>query len=531
MRIEVDGAEEEQQVAGPAPRGSRLGRRLAMVAILAIGAGAASWFYLNHLTSERLDAAVDEANRMDPAGWNLVALLGRRVPVADDRNSARDVEVVLELLPEGWPATEQTAYVPILDEEDGAEGQTVSPEGAPNAEGLAELIESLPPQWQLPETTAQELEAALDPLRQARDHARRLADAGPGWFDIRYAAVPANTDLHHLQECRVVLRLLRLDAALASQRDEPDEAIRSARAMLGVSRALGDEPISLSQVARSSAQEDAIDGLERALAQGEPSSQALMVFQRELEAEALAPLFQIAAEAERAALDELFARLETGELDESALSGDEAVGSRDRLDMDVLRRGLLRFNRALMLKWNNQAVALSRRPFSEWITNHEDVASPGGWPERRFGKSASQMRPAYGSIARFAARAKSRVLCASAAVAVERYRIDHGAWPPSLEELVPAYLPTMPQDPYRGRPLTYRLANGGLTIYAWGPDGQDDEGRLDGATGGAVGPDEGIRLWDADRRRQLPGPVDGPTLKIVPVDRPAAMSPMRGRRD
>lgn len=47
---------------------------------------------------------------------------------------------------------------------------------------------------------------------------------------------------------------------------------------------------------------------------------------------------------------------------------------------------------------------------------------------------------------------------AAVALAVRLYRADHaGAWPRALAELVPAYLPAMPADPYAadGRPLAY----------------------------------------------------------------------------
>ena len=69
--------------------------------------------------------------------------------------------------------------------------------------------------------------------------------------------------------------------------------------------------------------------------------------------------------------------------------------------------------------------------------------------------------------------------CARTAVAVERFRRDHdGTLPGGLEDLVPKYMPAVPQDPLTGRPLLFRTATGAYTIYSVGADGKDDGGDL-----------------------------------------------------
>lgn len=66
---------------------------------------------------------------------------------------------------------------------------------------------------------------------------------------------------------------------------------------------------------------------------------------------------------------------------------------------------------------------------------------------------------------------------AIAAIAIERYRRAlNEAPPPSLEALVPAYLPSMPIDPYTGAPLVYRVTRAGYTLYSVDSDGKDDGG-------------------------------------------------------
>lgn len=62
-------------------------------------------------------------------------------------------------------------------------------------------------------------------------------------------------------------------------------------------------------------------------------------------------------------------------------------------------------------------------------------------------------------------------------LACERFRAAHGAWPASLDELVPGQLATLPPDPYGG---ALRLGpdplGGGHVVYSLGPDRVDQGG-------------------------------------------------------
>jgi hypothetical protein len=82
----------------------------------------------------------------------------------------------------------------------------------------------------------------------------------------------------------------------------------------------------------------------------------------------------------------------------------------------------------------------------------------------------------------FRLRAERRL--AAASLAVQLYRADHaGAFPPSLEALVPKYLPELPRDPMSGqnKPIGYVIARGALPdggdrplVYGAGTDGGND---------------------------------------------------------
>lgn len=65
-------------------------------------------------------------------------------------------------------------------------------------------------------------------------------------------------------------------------------------------------------------------------------------------------------------------------------------------------------------------------------------------------------------------------------VALLRYRANHGRFPSSLAELAPAYLKSVPIDPFGlGKPLRYRQIRGGKSylLYSLGSDLKDDRGK------------------------------------------------------
>ena len=64
--------------------------------------------------------------------------------------------------------------------------------------------------------------------------------------------------------------------------------------------------------------------------------------------------------------------------------------------------------------------------------------------------------------------------------ALRAYRLDHGSYPAALAQLLPAYLHSIPPDPFgAGEPLHYRRTGQGYTLYSIGPNGKDDHGSID----------------------------------------------------
>ena len=85
--------------------------------------------------------------------------------------------------------------------------------------------------------------------------------------------------------------------------------------------------------------------------------------------------------------------------------------------------------------------------------------------------------------------ARRRILIT--AIALERYRGRHGAYPSNLTALVPEFLKSISLDFMDGQPLRYRLTGDGhFVLYSVGFDCIDDGGRLPNPDGPEVLPDK-----------------------------------------
>ena len=65
---------------------------------------------------------------------------------------------------------------------------------------------------------------------------------------------------------------------------------------------------------------------------------------------------------------------------------------------------------------------------------------------------------------------------AQSAIAVERYRLANGRLPVALSDCVPVYLDAVPDDPFDGQPIRFRLAERGYLVYSVSIDLDDDSG-------------------------------------------------------
>ena len=110
------------------------------------------------------------------------------------------------------------------------------------------------------------------------------------------------------------------------------------------------------------------------------------------------------------------------------------------------------------------------------------------------------------------------------AIGLELYRRRIGAWPETLEQLVPELLPAVPPDRFDGRPLRYRLVDGRPLLYSIGADRDDDGGRPPIDHRGRPTPKLAARAVEDPAKA-----ADGDWVLWPPVLEPVGGSGTRGR--
>jgi hypothetical protein len=90
--------------------------------------------------------------------------------------------------------------------------------------------------------------------------------------------------------------------------------------------------------------------------------------------------------------------------------------------------------------------------------------------------------PAVGSATKAEDRIEQRWRTLDVALALAAYQSDQKAYPESLDQLVPKYLPAAPLDLFTTKPLYYERTIDGYRCYSFGPNGKDDAGRSNADT-------------------------------------------------
>jgi hypothetical protein len=84
--------------------------------------------------------------------------------------------------------------------------------------------------------------------------------------------------------------------------------------------------------------------------------------------------------------------------------------------------------------------------------------------------------PPATTLERLLATAETRLVGEEIVSALELHKRARGAYPESLDDLVPEQLPDVPTDPFTGGRMCYRREDAGYTLYSVGSDRVDDGG-------------------------------------------------------
>jgi hypothetical protein len=483
--------------------GRRLGPRRRLILALACVLVVCGLIVVRMLSQEQWQGehhykqAAAEADRLDPH-WRLDDILAQRKNIPDEVNSARLVRELAGKLPSGWSGIQPYRVSILRDRE--------APQARLSKESIKQLEDSL-------ETASEFMpEARLlsglssGQLEQGRPRIRRLEQIGNlnALIDVNFP---------YGAEANRVIFLLWLDAQLRIEAGHIETALVDVRAMANAGRSVGDYPGLSAQMTRSGAFVQAIPCLETALAQAEARANALAPVQSLLEDEARHPHRMIALRGERAITDDLAEQIQAGKRSFREIPDFSEFPFIYRTFSNRIN---LRENQATVLEMNTRAVVIGQKPEAEQIAamkalNEEWRVGAVKWSfmERNRRLTERLLMGNVTGIPTWLGMSDAIIRTAIAGLAAERFRLDRGRWPDSLEQLVPTYLSEIPRDPFVGAPLKLRKLPDGLFIYSVGVDGVDHGGTINAKSRHKNGADTGFRLWDVSARRQ-PAPAQSP---------------------
>jgi hypothetical protein len=340
-------------------------------------------------------------------------------------------------------------------------------------------------------TSASDLDAALNALRRSPanvtgDQAKKIVAENrdaielairaarrphSNWqiaYDHReWANVPPLLDLRQLSQ---VLALAAREDAAAGRADDAAADVAAGFAEAASLRGEPNTIIMLIAIAIADAQ---VEALQQVLVRSDPSSAALAALASAVDENLVEHPMRPAMIAELKLARSLWSRIERGQLEGLDPSKPTPVWM---AGVVWLFRPVVRFVARRDLADLASAVDAASTPRSRRaaIVMHPRASEAPWWSPRRWLMLAGLSIEGYWgypSTQRLeAADAATAVVRLSAvAVALRRFRLDHGAYPDSLDELAPAYLKAVPLDPFTGRQLEYARQGAGFELRAHVP--------------------------------------------------------------
>jgi hypothetical protein len=347
-----------------------------------------------------------------------------------------------------------------------------------------------------PEKPADDVLLALSkfdaPLAELAAAAPRPRNVYPIHYEEDFNAL-----LPNLAVMKSITRISVLRAVARLRAGDSEGAAADARLAFRIGESLNEDSLLINQLVRFACDGIAMRALWEGLADHRWSDAQLAAFQELLGKRDYAKGIIHAMEGERAFGNDFMERMirlkrwnAVTELDRMMGGGDSRgqesspLGSILFMPSGWMRQnqiGLLRGHqvnldhvRAVMNRTNRAAVLASNRQQANAMDDYVLKSAVNSSP---FNILAKMLLPALSKATAKADRAETVAQMAVVACALERHRLAHGSFPVALTELVPAYLPAVPEDWMSGQPLHYERTDDGLfRLWSVGPNGKDDGG-------------------------------------------------------
>lgn len=275
-------------------------------------------------------------------------------------------------------------------------------------------------------------------------------------FPVKYK-LGIGVVLNDLQNCRQLARVLTLDAHVAAHDGDTAGAKDNILAILALSEALRGEVTIIGQLVRLAMQSMARNLTAKLIPHGDWADEDLLEIQQAMRNIDNRTAFLTGFYGERAMVIhetnkripavirstniDMALRLFQSQLDGLENNWNEGIiaGQQMKADIQALNKGLSRFRYTGVLT----------------------------------------IMPAMSQAMQGGARADAGLFSTDAAIAAKRFQMKNGRLPDSLDDLVPDFLPSVPVDPFDGKPMRFTKTKSAVIVYSVSNDQNDDGGKID----------------------------------------------------
>ena len=278
--------------------------------------------------------------------------------------------------------------------------------------------------------------------------------------------------LSHVQKIRGLARFMALDLRVRVCRGDVAGALESLDALYAIARTVEHESTLVGQLVQMAVSGVAFSETEQLLNDVALSDEQLARIDQRLAAIDLQAGLNTGLIGERAMGFQAFHHLESIPEIPSGLRG---LGGPGELGRPADCEWYLKLMGA-MVDASQEPMPASRQKVKAVENELRQRAGSKNVLERMQYMVTLMILPAVSSAFEASARATAAEDTLRVAVAAERYRLKTGEFPKQIADLVPAYLPAVPIDPYDGLPLRMKTTAEEVLVYSVGKDGKDNGG-------------------------------------------------------
>lgn len=327
--------------------------------------------------------------------------------------------------------------------------------------------------------TEEQLQSARSVLKENRKALalfRRAATLTESRYPILLNSLAA-PDFDHLGKAKTAAQILRMEAAVATEDGNSQAATDAINCIFAAGRSLSSEPLLISQLTKYALDTIGVLTLQATANHLAFSESNLIQLQASLLSADDPESASLALMGERA---QFIGHLQNPQAWAVANSRGANVTIDDSVPQALLNP-LVRLTFKRDMRFGIDAfttnIAFARLPDPQRFNSRTNANAMAQRASSGYYILTALVLPAVEKVFTRDASHRAQARTALAAMSVERFRLDNaGSLPEQLSAVVPAYLGSLPVDPYDGKPVRYKRTKDGYVVYCIGPDQKDDGG-------------------------------------------------------